>query len=525
MGKSLFFVERSASIANDTMAAAVTALSIIPQTLLFAFLSGVEPTTALFSALVINTVYSALRGKAIIISTPVTALSAIMISIIGEYGYIYLVAIGLLAGVLQLLIGGFGLGKFIRLLPRTVVLGFINGIVIVTMLNQLNFFYTSIDGEITWLATDKFIYTLGLSGLAWAIIYYFPFLTKKISSTLIAVVVVGVLVYALNLKVYSFGEYKKWIDFGHSATLKPVFKGFLFPHKHFDWLTFLTLTPYAALLAVYSSTQSLVTLSFADDLSQSKGQGNKEIIAIGTANVVSSLFGGVIGAANIEQSIVNYKSGGRTRLTGWLTSAFLGAFLFLIPQTIGKVPIPIFIGLILGVVGGSFTWSSFKIFNKFQKMDAFVLILVTVVTIFSNPAVAVLSGVFFAALVFAWNNALRIRVRKNVDEAGVKQYEIYGPLFFGSTSLFQSKFKPENDPAEIILNFYESRIWDHSGIEAIKELSDKYIELGKKVKIKHVSSDTRLLLNKAGAKQVEFLVTDHDPQYHVVEEETPLKFY
>lgn len=524
MGKSRFFVERSASIANDTMAAAVTALSIIPQTLLFAFLSGVEPTTALFSALIINTVFTLLCGKTVLISTPVIALSAIIISIIGEHGYQYMVAIGLLAGVLQLIIGYFKLGKFIRLLPKTVVLGFINGVVIVTVLNQLNFLYTTVEGEVTLQATEQLIYTFGLSGFAWAIIYYFPVISKKLPSTLVAVAVVGIIVYAFKLDVYSFEEYKTWIDFDHSPSLRPVFSGWIFTDSQFDFNTFLSLVPYAFLLAIYSSIQSLVSLAFVDELNESKGHGTKEIIAIGTANVVVSLFGGIIGSANIVQSIVNYKSGGRTKLSAWLTTAFLASFLFIIPDYIGLIPIPIFIGLMLGVVGGSFTWSSLTIFNKFQKMDAFVLILVSVITIFSNPPIAVIAGVFCSALIFAWNNAVRIRVRKSTTELGVKQYEIYGPLFFASTSLFLRKFKPENDPQEIILDFIDSRIWDHSGIEAIKTLSDKYIEAGKTVKIKHISSDTRLLLNKAGAKQVEFLVDDKDPQYQIVED-TPLKFY
>lgn len=524
MGKSRFFVDRSASIANDTMAAVVTALSIIPQTLLFAFLSGVEPTTALFSALVINIIFTILCGGSILISTPVIALSGVIISIIGEHGYQYMVAIGLLTGLLQLVIGYFKLGKFIRLLPKTVVLGFINGVVIVSVLHQFNFLNTTIEGEVSLLATDQLIYTATLSGFAWAIIYYFPILTSKIPSTFVAVAVIGIIVYAFNLNVYTFEEYKTWIDFDHSPSLRPVFSGWIFSKTPFELNVFLELIPYAFLLAIYSSTQSLVSLAFVDELNRSKGHGNKEIIAIGTANVVASLFGGIIGAANIEQSIINYKSGGRTKLTAWLTSAFLATFLFIIPDLIGFIPIPIFIGLMLGVVGGSFTWSSFRVFNKFQKMDAFVLIMVCVITIFSNPPIAVISGVFFAALVFAWNNAVRIRVRKEIDELGVKHYEIYGPLFFASTSLFQRKFKPEEDPNEIVLNFIDSRIWDHSGIEAIKTLTDRYLELDKKVKIKHVSSDTRLLLNKAGAKQVEFLVDDEDPQYHVVEN-TPLKFY
>ena len=524
MQSSGFFVQRSASIGNDAMAAIVTALSIIPQSLVFAFLAGVDPSVALLSALFINSAIAIINVQPVMISTPVTIFSVLMIRLVGEYGYPYLVALGILAGVFQLLIGYFRLGKYVRMLPRTVVMGFINGMAIVIFLNQLNFLSSSIEGEVTWLPTDRFVYTIILAIIAWAIIYYFPRITKKIPSAIIALIIVSSFVVVFDVPVYSISEFKAWVDFENNPSLLPSFQGWIFVRESFEWSVFFSLLPYAVLIAIYSTSQSLVTLAVMDELTDNKSNANRELLAIGTANIVSGVLGGVSGSANVEQSITNYKSGGRTRLSVILTSVFLGVFLFVIPDYVGKLPIPVFMGLMIGVVGGSFAWSSFKVLNKFQKSDAIIIVSVSIITILFNSALAVLVGVIFSALAFSWENALRIRVRKSVNELGVKQYEIYGPLFFGSSSLFLRKFNPEDDNEEVHFDFLESRIWDHSGIDTLKSLIVKYQESGKVVKIKHLSSDSRLLLRKAGVKDVEFIVDKNDPEYLVVED-MPLKFY
>lgn len=524
MKTSRFFVERNASLGNDVMASFVTALSIIPQVLVFAFLAGVSPTTALFSALVISIITALLGGRPVMISTPISVLSVVMIRVIGEYGEIYLIAAGIAVGLIQLIIAGFKLGKFIRLLPRTVMLGFINGMVITLLIQQNKFLLTSIDGEITWFNNDQLIITLGLALFAWAIVYYFPLITKKLPSAIIAFIVITSITLITDLPVYTISDFTAWVDFDGNASITPNFDGWIFSSELFNWTTFLELLPFILLLTLYSTSQSLVSLVFVDELTNTKGNSNKEIMALGTANIVSGLWGGVMGSANIEQSIINFKSGGRSRSSSIFTACFLFAFLFFIPQYVGLLPIPAFMGLILAVVGGTFTWSSFKILNKIQKTEAFVMIMVTIVTIFSNPVIAVLSGVILSALMFSWENALRIRVRTKFDEQGIKHYEIYGPLFFGSTSLFLSKFDPENDAEAIIINFYESRIWDHSGIEALKSLVQNYVEAGKDIKIKHLSRDSRFLLQKSGMGEVELIVDENDPEYNVVID-TPIKFY
>ncbi len=519
-----FFVQRTASIGNDTMAGLVTALSIIPQSLVFAFLAGVDPSAALLSALFINTSIALINAQPVMISTPVTIFSVVMIRLVGEHGYPYLVALGILSGILQLLIGYFRLGKYVRMLPRIVVMGFINGMAVVIFLNQLNFLSTAFEGEVTWLPTDKLIYTLLIAILAWAIIYYFPRITKKIPSAIVAFVLITSGVMLFDIPVYSISEFKAWVDFKNNPSLFPTFEGWVFSKEPFDFNLFLSLIPYALLMAIYSTSQSLVTLAVMDDLTNNKSNSNREMLAIGTANIVSGLLGGVLGAANIEQSITNYKSGGRTRLSVILTSVFLGVFLFLIPDLIGKLPIPMFIGLMIGVVGGTFALSSLRVINKFQQSDAIILVSVSIITILFNSALAVLVGVVFSALAFSWESALRIRVNKSVDELGIKKYEIYGPLFFGSSSLFMRNFNPEENVNEVHFDFLECRIWDHSGIDTLKSLIEKYQELGRVVKIKHLSSDSRLLLRKAGVKDVEFIVDKNDPEYMVVED-MPLKFY
>lgn len=524
MQSSGFFVQRSASIGNDTMAALVTALSIIPQSLVFAFLAGVDPSAALLSALFINSSIALINAQPVMISTPVTIFSVVMIRLVGDHGYPYLVALGILSGVLQLLIGYFRLGKYVRMLPRIVVTGFINGMAIVIFLNQLNFLSASFEGEVTWLPTDELIYTLLIAALAWGIIYYFPRVTTKIPSALVALVVVTSVVLVFDIPVYSISDFKAWVDFKNNPSLFPIFEGWIFSKELLDWNVFFSLIPYALLLAIYSTSQSLVTLAVMDDLTDNKSNANREMLAIGTANIVSGLLGGVSGSANIEQSMTNYKSGGRTRLSVILTSVFLGIFLFLIPDLVGKLPVPVFIGLMIGVVGGSFALSSLRVINKFQKSDAIILVSVSIITILFNSALAVLVGVVFSALAFSWESALRIRVRKSIDELGAKQYEIYGPLFFGSSSLFMRKFNPEEDVNEVHFDFLECRIWDHSGIDTVKSLIEKYQESGRVVKIKHLSSDSRLLLRKEGVKDVEFIVDKNDPEYLVVED-MPLKFY
>lgn len=416
------------------------------------------------------------------------------------------------------------MGKYVRMLPRTVVMGFINGMAIVVFLNQLNFLSTSFEGEVSWLPSDELIYTIVLAGLAWAIIYYFPRITSKIPSAIVALTIVTSLVFIFDIPVYSISGFKAWVDFKNDPSISPTFEGWIFMKSIFDWNVFFSLLPYASLLAIYSTSQSLVTLSVMDEFTDNKSNSNREIVAIGTANIVSGLLGGVLGAANIEQSITNYKSGGRTRLSVILTSVFLGVFLFIIPDLVGKLPIPVFIGLMIGVVEGSFVWSSLRVMNKFQQTDAIILVSVSLITIFFDSALAVLVGVVFSALAFSWESALRIQVRKTVDELGVKQYEIFGPLFFGSATLFLKKFIPEEDANEVHLDFLECRIWDHSGIDVLKSLVEKYQESGRVVKFKHLSSDSRLLLRKAGLKDVEFIVDKNDPEYMVVED-MPLKFY
>ncbi|MDA8850575.1 SulP family inorganic anion transporter, partial [Flavobacteriaceae bacterium] len=424
----------------------------------------------------------------------------------------------ILMGVIQILAGVFKLGKFVRLIPHPVMMGFVNGLAIVIFLSQLSMFMTSENGDMVWMHGTPLWTMVGLVGLTMAIMFGLPQLTKKLPEALVAILVVSAIVIFGNLDVATVGSF---IRDGGGDGLKgglPLPQWAIFEKIPLNFETLKFIGPYALILAAIGLIESLMTLNLIDELTETRGNSNRECMAQGGANIITGLFGGMGGCAMIGQSIINIKGGGRGRLSGIVAALALLAFILFASGLIEQVPIAALVGVMFMVVIGTFAWSSFRIINKIPKTDVFVLILVSSMTVFFDLAIAVISGVIVSALVFSWENAKRIRARKRIKDDGTKVYEIWGPLFFGSITAFNDKFDVKNDPQSVEIDFVESRVSDHSAIEAISNLVAKYKEEGKTIHLKHLSEDCKILLYKSSPifKDVILEAID-DPRYHLAE--------
>ena len=423
----------------------------------------------------------------------------------------------LFVGVIQMSAGLLKLGKFVRLIPHPVMLGFVNGLAIVIFISQLGMFKENIDGNMHWIQGAELWIMLALVGLTMAIMYFLPKLTLKIPAALIAIIVVASITIFGGLNVSTVGSF---IVDGGGTGLKGSLPTFqeqifeLFYTLNGNWGLILST---AFILAAVGLIESLMTLNLLDEITESRGSGNRECIAQGGANMINGLFGGMGGCAMIGQSIINVNSGGRGRLSGIVAALALLAFILFGAPLIEQIPIAALVGVMFMVVIGTFAWSSIRILNKIPLADAFVLIVVSAITVWQDLAVAVISGVIISALVFAWQNATMIRARKRIKEDGTKVYEIWGPLFFGSVQNFNSKFDPATDPESIEIDFIESKVSDHSGIEALSNIAHKYLELGKSVKLTHLSPECKVLLLKADPNLDAIIESSvDDPRYYVV---------
>jgi SulP family sulfate permease len=433
-------------------------------------------------------------------------------------GLYYLFLTVILMGVFQVLAGLFKLGKFVRLIPHPVMMGFVNGLAIVIFLSQLGMFKRIDGADKVWLEGVSLWYMVGLVGLTMFIMWGLPKIkaTKKLPEALIAIIVVSGIVIFSNLDVATVGSF---IREGGGDGLKgsfpvPVLDTFSKIPMNMD--TFWFIFPYAGILAAIGLIESLMTLNLIDDLTETRGNSNRECVAQGGANIVTGLFGGMGGCAMIGQSIINIKGGGRGRLSGLTAAVFLLIFILFGSSYIEQVPIAALVGVMFMVVIGTFAWSSFRIMNKIPKSDVFVLILVSSLTVIFDLAFAVIAGVIVSALVFAWENARKIRARKRIKDDGTKVYEIWGPLFFGSIATFNEKFDVKNDPESVEIDFVEARVSDHSAIEAIFALVEKYQAEGKNIKLKHLSKDCKMLLYKASPIFTGIIEEGiDDPRYHL----------
>jgi len=503
------------SVKNDILSGITVALALVPEAVAFAFVAGVSPVVGLYGAFMMGLITSIFGGRPGMISGATGAMAVVMVHLVKEgnalggsdaAGLQYLFFTLMLAGGIQTLAGVFRLGKFVRMIPHSVMMGFVNGLAIVIFISQLGMFKSQ--GE--WLEGSALMVMIGLVIATMAIIFVLPMITKKIPAALTAILAVSMLVIFSGVETETVHSF---ILSNGGSGIKAGLPTFNFPSVALSLETLLFVLPYASILAAIGLIESLMTLNLIDELTDSHGNGNKECIAQGAANTLNGLFGGMGGCAMIGQSIINIKSGGRGRLSGIVASVALLGFILFGSNLIEQVPIAALVGVMFMVVIGTFAWSTFKVLNKVPKSDVIVIILVTGLTVIFDLAIAVLAGVIVSSLVFAWENAKRIRARKHIDEFGVKHYEIYGPLFFGCIELFNSKFDIQNDPDEVIIDFKESRILDQSAIECVNKLTERYLKQGKNIHLRHLSSDCVKLIKKA-EKICDVNVLE-DPDYFV----------
>ena len=498
--KNFKFIDRTnGSIKDDILSGLTVALALVPEAVAFAFVAGISPIVGLYGAFMMGLVTSIFGGRPGMISGATGALAVVMVHLVSEgnslggnssMGLQYLFATLILAGIIQTVAGLFRLGKFVRMIPHSVMLGFVNGLAVVIFLSQLGMFKSN--GQ--WLEGQDLMYMIGLVTLTMTIMVFLPMLTKKVPAALTAIIVVSLIVIFGGIETETV---KSFIVASGGEGIKAGLPTFNVPLIDLNWETLKFVSPYALILAAIGLIESLMTLNLIDELTETRGSGNRECVAQGGANIINGFFGGMGGCAMIGQSIINIKSGGRGRLSGIVAALALLCFILFASTYIEMVPIAALVGVMFMVVIGTFAWSSLKVWNKVPLADVIVIVLVTGLTVMFDLAIAVLAGVIVSSLVFSWENAKRIRARKFVDEHGVKHYEIYGPLFFGCVELFNSKFDVANDPKEIIIDFKESRIMDQSAIECINKLSEKYLKNGKSVHLRHLSKDCIKLIKRA----------------------------
>lgn len=499
---NLFDLSQKVDYKTEILAGLTVALALVPEAVAFALIAGLSPLTGLYAAFVMGLVTSILGGRPGMISGATGAVAIVIVALAKSHGVEYIFATVIFAGVIQIAAGFLKLGKLIRLVPHPVIFGFVNGLAIIIFLSQLDQF-KDITGN--WLVGTPLYILLGLVLLTMVIIWGLPKITKVVPASLTSILVIFGVVTFLNIDTKTVGDI---------ASIKGGFPPFNIPSVPFNWDTIVLVFPYAAIVAGVGLIESLLTLNIIDEITETRGRGNKEAIAQGTANILSGFFSGMGGCAMLGQSLINISSGSRARLSGIVAAIMLLVFIMFGSSLIEKVPMAALTGLMIMVAIGTFEWASVKTFNKMPQSDIIVMVLVTLVTVFlHNLALAVIIGVIIAALVFAWDNAKRIRARKRMDENGVKHYEIYGPLFFGSVAAFNEKFDIQNDPDEVIIDFEESRVVDMSAIEALNKLTERYHKVGKKIQLKHLSPDCIKLLKNAEAI-IDVNVIE-DPSYKV----------
>ena len=500
---NLFDLSQKVNYKNEILSGLTVALALVPEAVAFALIAGLSPLTGLYAAFVMGLVTSILGGRPGMISGATGAVAVVLVTLVQSHGVEYVFATVILAGIMQVSAGLLRLGKLMRLVPHPVIFGFVNGLAIIIFLSQLDQFKAP-TGD--WLSGYPLLIFLGLVLFTMLVIWGLPKLSKAIPASLTAILLVFGMAYFFNIDTKTVGD---------MASIEGGFPPFHLPELPFNLETFMVILPYAAIVAGVGLIESLLTLNIIDEITQTRGRGNKEAVAQGTANILSGLFSGMGGCAMIGQSLINISSGARARLSGIFASLMLLVFIMFGASIIEKLPMAALTGLMIMVSIGTFEWASLKTFNKMPKSDILVMVIVTLITVFlHNLALAVLIGVVVAALVFAWDNAKRIRARKSIDENGVKHYEIYGPLFFGSIAAFNEKFDVENDPSEVIIDFAESRVVDMSAIEALNKITERYQRNGKTIHLKHLSADCRNLLKNA-EKIIEVNVLE-DPTYKLM---------
>jgi len=500
---NLFDLKQKVDYKTEILSGLTVAMALIPEAVAFALIAGLSPLTGLYAAFMMGFITSIFGGRPGMISGATGAIAVVIASLALSHGVEYIFATVIVAGILQALAGVFKLGKLMRLVPHPVIFGFVNGLAIIIFMSQMDQFK---DDSGAWLTGSTMYLFLGLVLITMLIIWGLPKLTKVVPSSLVAILTIFGIVVVSGIDTKTVGD---------MASISGGFPPFHIPEIPLTLETLTIIFPYALIVAGVGLIESLLTLNIIDEITETRGQGNREAVAQGAANILSGFFSGMGGCAMIGQSLINISSGARARLSGIVASVMLLVFIMFGANLIEQMPMAALTGLMIMVAIGTFEWASFGTINKMPKSDIFVMVMVTLVTAFlHNLALAVLIGVVIAALVFAWDNAKRIRARKHIDDDGAKHYEIYGPLFFGSISVFNDKFDVLNDPEVVYIDFAESRVVDMSAIEALNKITERYEKVGKVVHLKHLSKDCRVLLKNA--EEIIDVNVVEDPKYKLL---------
>ncbi|NOQ47567.1 MAG: STAS domain-containing protein [Methanococcoides sp.] len=491
---------------NEVLSGLTVSLALVPEAVAFSIIANVSPLVGLYSAFIIGLITAIFGGRPGMISGATGAIAVVVVALVIQHGVEYLFAAVVLMGIIQMTIGALKLGKFIRLVPHAVMFGFVNGLAIVIFMAQLaQFKFNDINGIEHWLGGQALLVMLGFVVLTMAIIYLLPRFTKAVPASLAAIIVVSTIVIFFQIQTRTVGDI---------ASIAGGFPEFHLPRVPLNLETIKIIFPYSLIMALVGLIESLLTLTVIDEMTETRSRGNKESVAQGVANLVCGFFGGMGGCAMIGQSLININSGARDRISGIVAAVSLLLFVLVGSPLIEKIPMAALVGVMFVVAIGTFEWASLKIFRKVPITDFLVMLVVAGITvIYHNLAAAVIAGVVISALAFAWEHAKLVRAREIVDDNGIKHYEFFGPLFFGSVTEFQSKFDVLNDPDEIIIDLKESRVVDHSAIEALNKITERYAKVGKTVHLRHLSEDCRVLLDNASA----IIDVNHweDPHYKV----------
>jgi SulP family sulfate permease len=505
MNTRLFDFSQKVNYKTEILAGVTVAMTMMPESLSFAILAGFPPLAGLYAAFIMGLVTAVFGGRPGLISGGAGATVVVLIALMQSHGIEYVFGAVALAGVIQILIGVLKFGKFIRLVPQPVMYGFVNGLAVIIFMAQLEQFKTVVNGQTEWLTGSPLLIMAGLVALTIAIVVLFPKLTKAVPPSLVAIIVVGLLVFGLGIQTKTVSDI---------ASVSGGFPPFHIPQIPINIETLQIIFPYALIMAAVGLTEGLLTLNLVDEITATRGNGNRECIAQGSANMLNGFFFGMGGCPMIAQTLVNLSAGARARLSGIVAALTILLIILFGAPIIGRLPMAALTGVMIMVAIGTFEWMSFKIINKMPKQDIVVGVLVALITIWlHNLALAVLVGVIISALVFAWESAKRIRARKFTDENGTRHYEIYGPLFFGSVAAFNEKFDVTGDPENVVIDFKESKITDMSAIDALHKLTQRYAKAGKTLHLRHLSEDCRILLRNASA--VIDVNVDEDPTYPV----------
>ncbi|WP_200764090.1 SulP family inorganic anion transporter [Nitrosophilus alvini] len=464
------------NIKNDVLSGSVVAIALVPEAIAFSIIAGVSPLVGLYTAFILGLVTALIGGKPGMISGATGAVAIVLVDLVMQHGLEYMLWATILAGIIQILVGLFKLGKFIRLVPQPALYGFVNGLAIVIAMAQFPLFKNE-----NWI-----IYLLVASTMA--IMYFLPKFTKAIPASLGAIVAITAIVLIFKLDTKTIGDL---------ADISGGFPAFHIPSAPLNLETLMIILPYSFIIAAVGLIESLLTLSVLDEMSGTRGSGNRECIAQGVGNCTCGMFGAMAGCAMIGQSIINFTSGGLGRLSGVVAALLLISFVVALSGYISYIPVAALVGIMFMVSIATFEWSSFGHLKYMPKEDIFVMLTTTIITVYADLAIAVITGVIISALVFAWKHA-KIYSRSSIEKDGTKVYELDGPLFFGSITSFNEQFDVSNDPEKVVIDFKNARVMDQSGVEAVDKMTKKYKEAGKKLTLRHLSEDCKKMLKEAG---------------------------